>query len=199
MSNGTDHLDDSPASQRIREVSKRFPLNTLLKHLKQPKSPSETVPGLDDLEIGIAYAAITLQLPPECYLSLVNSTNFLSEKTTKKLFQEGTRLGLYQLVQHLEVGERPFSEFREDYEETIARNRNGLIAVDNKVYQLLPDTIEYHVQRLARENEAGLLKLGQAIQLGAAARLNEIQDGGKRFIEYHAILEQLNLELTKRG
>ena len=175
------------ASERISREGRRHEIYRLINRLQNPQTYSSQIPGISDEELGLVYASLVLSQDRINFVSIADNSETSTVHGFKKRFQEDTRLGLYELLQDLEVGEHPFSELRGNYEEQLQ------VAVDQVYPQKFSSgTIEGEVYRLLQEKKPFQI-LAEAIKVGAAQYHQECteQHLDKRFIEYNCLLKEI--------
>lgn len=171
-------LDDSLESKVIR-IGRRQSLHLHINRLQTGRGK------LSDEDIGLAYVCLTLTQPKECYLTLFKGAGDGVQRETKKCFQEGIRLGYYDLLQEVEVEKKQFDELRSEY-----------ISKGESILHQLPFTfstgIEHEVYRLVRSNTL-FEHIAGAVKEGAARYHERVFSKGtdKRFIEYNRIWDEL--------
>jgi len=187
------------AQQNIDRTARSYSLSQLIDNSDSyyPKSASEEEKTSDT---GLIYATSVITAPNAVILSRLQGNFGDVERGIKKLFQERSRIVFYMFLQDLKIGRKNPADLRDNYlSELIANNEK----LSNKKYDLKPDTIEYHVQRLidagdARSEEKNLFLLGTAVRKGALAYHDELKISSregdakfKLFLEYNRILTSL--------
>jgi len=168
----------------------RFPFYVLLQELKV----------IAPEEVALSYSASVLSLPKRSLLSYNGDPDAVD--FFKKKFQEDTRVGLYLLAQHLNVGRKEFTQLRADFEgqidQALEALREGNLPVTErsrgKTYLHFQEgTIEKVLATQLEVDSSNLTKIYSALEKGAENFRVYVSKNGRdhRSLEYNTILRAL--------
>ncbi|MFA6461765.1 MAG: hypothetical protein WCV90_05835 [Candidatus Woesearchaeota archaeon] len=170
----------------------RYPISVILKELKV----------LSPEEIAFSYSSSVLSLPKRHLLSYNGDPE--SVEYFKRKFQEETRISLYLLAQHLNVGKVPFSQLRPEYQRNVDKALEALHEGEKPSHERTPGIIFLRFQEgtieklvaeaISRESTSGLKEIYQALEKGSEEFMTEnFRKEGRdnRYKEYNHVLRAL--------
>ncbi len=183
------------AKKRILKKATSYDLAKILSAIKNVGEGNL----INNENIGLVYSSMVINSPKQCLLSYLERKEYrghvdtVPERFVKKRFQEQSRSDFYTLFQDLNIGNKVFSELKDNYKDNLTIVFSGLIDVS----EFSLNTIEGQIVRTISDNNISFFDVGNALVKGAQDYVSQRQNDGagvgkyKLFLEYNRILDNL--------